>query len=195
MRAWCVRTRLDATTSEEVAWTAGLPGPEPQASVRDQEDLLECYCGGRAGVGARGLSSRRCTRTSLAAHFLLMIWGAEVCSAMESPPTTGGALADTILDRVAADRVRRFRITYSLHEDQDFAGFFTSWVEAMKAGGSAVADAWMEVAADVDDAILLRAVDEAHVAAAAGGVTCHSPLQALQAVLQGSSEAYQGHRA
>ena len=69
--------------------------------------------------------------------------------------------------KVAEDRVWRFRMTYSLQEDEDFAGAFSSWSEAMKAGGSAVADAWMEVAADVDDTTLLRAVDEAHMAAAA----------------------------
>ena len=53
----------------------------------------------------------------------------------------------------------RFRLTYSPRRTKILAGL-TSWGEAMKAGGSAVADAWMEVAADVDDTILLRAVDD-----------------------------------
>ena len=122
------------------------------------------------------------TATSLAALFLLIMWGTEVCSAMESSPSGGESLADTILDRVAEDRVRRFRMNYGLQEDQDFA-------KVMKAGGSAMADAWMEVAADVDDTTLLRAVDEAHMVAVAarqrGATPRDTLLQALQAILQG----------
>ena len=52
-----------------------------------------------------------------------------------------------------------------LQSDSDFAAAFTSWDDAMGAGGSAVADAWMEATAVVDDSQLLRAVDDAQAAA------------------------------
>ena len=58
------------------------------------------------------------TLIPLAALFLLIFWGTEVCSAMEHPPSAGESLADTSLDRVAEDRVRRFRMTYSLQEQR-----------------------------------------------------------------------------
>ena len=133
--AWCVRTRLGATTSEKVAWTAGLPEPELQISVRN-ERTSECYCGG-AGLESGPYAFTRggaldggVTPTSLAALFLLVVWGTEVCSATENPRPAGESLADTILDRVAEDRVRRFRMTYSLQEDQDFAGLSFDGVRA-----------------------------------------------------------------
>ena len=151
--------------AEEVAGTE----PELHTSVRPVR-TSECYRGG-AGLESGPYAFPRgdaqgggVTPIPLAALFLLIMWGTEVCSAMENPPSAGESL-----HRLAEDRVRRFRMTYnySLQEDQDFVGAFTSWSEAVKDGGSAVADAWMEVAADVDDAILLRAVDEAHMAATA----------------------------
>ena len=74
--------------------------------------------------------------------------------------------ADTVLDKLAEERARKFRDAYFLQKDRDFADAFASWEEAVTAGGAAVADAWMETVADIDDPILLRAVDEAHAAAA-----------------------------
>ena len=46
----------------------------------------------------------------------------------------------------------------------------------MLAGGAAVADAWMETVADIDDSILLKAVDEAQAAAAAAGREERAPV-------------------
>ena len=42
---------------------------------------------------------------------------------------------------------RTIRRNDMLQSDPDFAAAFTSWDDATKAGGSAVADAWMEAAA------------------------------------------------
>ena len=57
----------------------------------------------------------------------------------------------------------KFRRSFMLQSDSDFAATFTSWDDAMQAGGSAVA--WMEATAVADDSQLLRAVDEAQAAA------------------------------
>ena len=62
---------------------------------------------------------------------------------------------------MAEDRARGFRATCFLQNDQDFAAVCASWDEAMAAGGAAVADSWMETVADIDDTILLWAVDAA----------------------------------
>ena len=69
----------------------------------------------------------------------------------------------------------------------------------MKAGGSAVADAWMEVAADVDDTILLRAVDKAQMAAAAARQGERPPViryfklsKPFYKARRGSPQAHQG---
>ena len=47
---------------------------------------------------------------------------------------------------------------------------FTSWDEARSAGGSAVADMWMEVTLNIDDSRLLRPVNKGHTAALASAL-------------------------
>ena len=143
--AWFARMELIATPSEK----AGLePVPYAQSGVE---------------VGSKGV-----TLASFGALVISLVWGTGVCRAMEdtyAASSSDSHPSDTILDRVAEDRVTKFRRHFMLQPDPDFAAAFTSWDEAMKAGGSAVADAWMEAAAVADDTQLLRVVDDARAAA------------------------------
>ena len=119
----------------------------------------------------------------------MIVWGTGVCRAMEGSPATSSSnlpLADAILDRVAQDRVKRFRTLYQVLDDNDFSAAFASWTEALELGGSVVADAWMETIADLDNSKLLLEVHQARAAGSAtgSGEQPHSPAS-HEAVPQG----------
>ena len=73
----------------------------------------------------------------------------------EDAPAYPEALAEVVIDRMAAANVARFRHRRGLQVDTDFAYAFASWAEARDAGGHAIADAWSELRMDFEDAEVL----------------------------------------
>ena len=111
--------------------------------------------------------SKRATLANFVVLMGSMVWGTGKCKAMEGTyaSESQNPLRTQFWIRVAEDPAAKFHRNFMLQSDPDFAAAFTSWDDAMKAGGSAVADAWMEAAAVVADSQLLRAVDDAQAAA------------------------------
>ena len=71
--------------------------------------------------------------------------------ASSSRPASDRPTACNALDFVAANHVDRWRRNHSMHEEADFAGAFTSYEEAMAAGGHALAEAWLHARLRVND--------------------------------------------
>ncbi len=72
-------------------------------------------------------------------------------SASSSRLASDRPTACNALDFVAATHVDRWRRNHSMNEEADFAGAFTSYEEAMAAGGHALAEAWLHARLRVND--------------------------------------------
>ena len=68
-----------------------------------------------------------------------------------SRPVPDRPTACNALDFVAATHVDRWRRNHSMQEEADFAGAFTSYEEAMAAGGHALAEAWLHARLRAND--------------------------------------------